>query len=88
MRAAGYSAADIPGDGNALIAHLMAGPTNAGTAAREIRETMPLEAYHAFFDRLPESVREAVLDRWGAPETDPFVVDRNGKPAFALPLAR
>ena len=88
MREAGYPVADVPNDGNALIAHLMAGPTNAGTKAREIRETMALDAYQAFFDRLPEAVRTAVLERWGAPEGDPFIVEANGKPAFALPLAR
>ena len=88
MRAAGYPVADVPADGNALIARLMAGPTNAGTAAREIRETLALDAYQAFFGRLPAAVRAAVTDRWGAPDGDPFVVEANGKPAFALPLAR
>ncbi|MCE7028914.1 cobaltochelatase subunit CobN [Jiella avicenniae] len=88
MRAADYPVADVPTDGNALIAHLMEGPTNAGREAREIRETMPLDAYRSFFDRLPEAVRTAVLARWGAPDADPFVVEANGKPAFALPLAR
>ncbi|NDW03779.1 cobaltochelatase subunit CobN [Jiella pacifica] len=88
MRGAGYPVADVPADGNALIAHLTAGPTNAGMAAREVRETMPLDAYQAFFGRLPEAVRAAVLERWGPPERDPFIVDANGKPAFALPLAR
>ena len=86
MASAGYPVAGIPADGNALIDHLMAGPTNAGTAAREIRETMPIEAYRAFFERLPQAVRDAVTERWGAPETDPFfLADRA---AFALPLAR
>ncbi|MEX6508698.1 cobaltochelatase subunit CobN [Jiella sp. M17.18] len=86
MAADGYPVRDLPADGNALIDHLMAGPTNAGTAARQVRETMPLGAYRAFFDRLPQAVRDAVTARWGAPETDPFfLADRAG---FALPLAR
>ncbi len=86
MAAAGYDIADVPATGNGLIDHLMAGPTNAGTAAREIRETLALEAYRAFFDGLPEAVRVAVTERWGAPEADPFfLADRD---AFALPLAR
>ena len=88
MQEAGYSVDGIPETGNALIDHLMAGPTNAGTAAREIREVMPLQAYSAFFDRLPKAIRDAVTARWGAPDTDPFVVQHNDKPAFALPLAR
>ncbi|MBC8128739.1 MAG: cobaltochelatase subunit CobN [Rhizobiaceae bacterium] len=85
MRAAGYAVDGIPEHGNALIDHLMEGPTNAGTAARTIRATLPLADYHAFFEDLPRAVREAVTARWGAPETDPFVDPIGG---FALPLAR
>lgn len=86
MAAAGYDVADVPATGNGLIDHLMAGPTNARTAAREIRETLALKAYRAFFDGLPQAVRAAVTERWGAPEADPFfLADRD---AFALPLAR
>ena len=88
MAAAGYPVANVPGDGNALIDHLMQGPTNAGTAMREIRETMPLVAYSAFFTRLPESVRAAVTERWGEPEDDPFVVGDGEAQGFALPLMR
>ncbi|MCQ0989498.1 cobaltochelatase subunit CobN [Jiella marina] len=85
MHAAGYPIANIPADGNALIDHLMAGPTNAGTKAREIREVMPLAAYRRFFERLPEPVRAAVTERWGEPERDPFCLADEG--GFALPLA-
>ncbi|WP_167591709.1 cobaltochelatase subunit CobN [Jiella endophytica] len=88
MQAAGYPVETLPENGNALIDYLMAGPTNAGTAAREIREVMPLDTYRRFFDSLPEELRSAVTDRWGPPEGDPFVVAADGKPAFALPLAR
>ena len=38
MAAAGYAVDGIPADGNSLIAALAAGPTNAETAGREIRE--------------------------------------------------
>ncbi|MEC5323104.1 cobaltochelatase subunit CobN [Aurantimonas sp. A3-2-R12] len=88
MAAAGYPVMDIPADGNALIDHLMAGPTNAGTAMRKVRETLSVEAYRRFFAGLPEAVRSAVIERWGAPESDPFVVTHRGEAAFALPLAR
>ncbi|MEF2551794.1 cobaltochelatase subunit CobN [Aurantimonas sp. A2-1-M11] len=86
MRAAGYEVTGVPETGNGLIDHLMAGPTNAGTTAREIRETLPLETYAAFFAGLPEAVRRAVTARWGAPQDDPFFL--SGRGAFALPLAR
>ncbi|MDY8107727.1 cobaltochelatase subunit CobN [Fulvimarina sp. 2208YS6-2-32] len=88
MAAAGYRVGDIPRDGNALIDHLMAGPTNAGTTARDIRETLSLDDYQAFFKTLPDGVRARVGERWGAPESDPFVLKHGGQTVFALPLAR
>ncbi len=83
---AGYGVDELPADGDALIARLAAGPTNAAVEAREIRETLALEDYRAFFEALPEAVRDAVSARWGAPEADPFFLDARG--AFALPAFR
>jgi len=84
MAAAGYAVADLPADGDALIAHLMAGPTNAAKDGREIRETFSLKDYKAFFASLPQSIQAEMTVRWGAPEDDPFVAGEG----FALPLAR
>ncbi|MCW4117125.1 cobaltochelatase subunit CobN [Aurantimonas sp. MSK8Z-1] len=86
LAAAGYDTGSVPVDGNALVEHLLAGPTNAGIAGRQVRETLPLDAYRAFFEALPSAVRDAVNARWGAPEADPFVL--NDCRAFALPVAR
>ena len=74
MATAGYRVNDIPADGDALINHLMAGPTNdfAVLDRREIRETLSMADYQIFFGGLPTSVQDAVRERWGAPETDPF----------------
>ncbi|MCX5514886.1 cobaltochelatase subunit CobN [Kaistia algarum] len=36
---------------------------------------LPLAAYLAFHDALPESVRAALASRWGAPEEDPLFED-------------
>ena len=72
LGAAGYEVDGIPADGNALVAAIAAGPTNAAVAGREIREWLPLEDYAAFLASLPETVRAAVLERWGDPESDPF----------------
>ncbi|WP_119458949.1 cobaltochelatase subunit CobN [Rhodospirillaceae bacterium SYSU D60014] len=83
MRAAGYDVADPPADGAALIARLLAGPTNSG--ARAGGEPFALSAYRAFFDDLPEAVRAAVTARWGQPEDDPFFEDDGFRlPAFRL----
>ena len=84
MAAEGYAVAGLPADGDALIAHLMAGPTNAASDGREIRETFSLRDYKAFFTALPVSIQEEMTARWGAPEDDPFVTGD----AFALPIAR
>jgi cobaltochelatase CobN len=84
MAAEGYAVSDLPADGDELIAHLMAGPTNAASDGREIRETLSLSEYKAFFAALPMSIQEEMVARWGAPEDDPFVAGE----VFALPLAR
>lgn len=84
MRGSGYETGDPPVDGDALIAHLMEGPTNAATDGRVIRETLSLSHYKAFFASLPLQIQDEVTARWGAPEADPFFLDG----AFALPLAR
>jgi cobaltochelatase CobN len=84
MAAEGYAVADLPEDGDALIGHLMAGPTNAANDGREIRETLSLNHYKAFFASLPTSIQEEMTTRWGMPEDDPFVTGG----VFALPLAR
>ena len=89
MAAAGYAVDGIPADGNSLIAALAAGPTNAETAGREIRERLPLDDYLGFFAGLPPEVRDAVDARWGAPKRDPlFVEGADGVPGFAVPAMR
>jgi len=91
LRAEGYRVTDVPVDGEALIDRVMAGPTNAFEKLnrRDISETLSLADYHIFFGGLPKSVQEAVTDRWGAPETDPFY--REGEVdcgRFAVPAFR
>ena len=84
MQEQDYSVDDLPADGDALMQHLMAGPTNAANDGREIRETLSLSRYKTFFESLPISIQDAVTLRWGAPERDPFFLDGR----FALPLTR
>ena len=75
LAAAGYRIGGIPPSGNALIEAIAAGPTNAAVAGRAIRERLPLDDYLAFFAALPAAVREAVGERWGGPEGDPFFLE-------------
>ncbi|SSC67414.1 cobaltochelatase subunit CobN [Ciceribacter selenitireducens] len=84
MAAEGYTLDALLADGDALMAHLMAGPTNAAADGREIRETLSASDYICFFESLPAKVQDDVTARWGGAETDPFFLDGR----FALPLTR
>jgi cobaltochelatase CobN len=84
MAAAGYAIDSIPASGDALIAHLMEGPTNSARADCHFRETFSLSEYNAFFASLPDRIQAEVTGRWGEPQSDPFF--RDGR--FALPLTR
>ncbi|MCK4869230.1 MAG: cobaltochelatase subunit CobN, partial [Alphaproteobacteria bacterium] len=89
MAAADYRVEDIPADGDALVARLAEGPTNAAVKGRELRETLPFNEYQIFFASLPRAVREAVTERWGAPERDPFYLPgETDCGAFAIPAFR
>lgn len=86
LEAAGYAVADIPTDGDALVARLLAGPTNQAVTGRTVTETLPLAAYLEAFAQLPEASRRLVCERWGRPEDDPqFLREQT---AFAVPAFR
>lgn len=63
LAAAGWRVDDPPSDGQALTAALWRGVAD---------EVLALPDYHLFLGGLPEDVRKAVCDRWGAPEGDPL----------------
>ena len=60
------------------------GRTGEQKVNREIRETISLNQYKAFFENLPKRIQGEVTARWGSPEADPFFLDGR----FALPLSR
>jgi cobaltochelatase CobN len=76
LAAEGYRTGAVPEDSASLMALVQAGATNDLTArhAREVRETLLLPDYFAFFHSLPSAVQTAVTARWGAPEADPHFV--------------
>ena len=89
LAAAGYSVAELPDDGAALMDQLVAGPTNATIVGRDVSETLSLPDYEQFFAGLPVAVRQQVSERWGPPETDPFFRPGNtAGGAFAIPVRR
>ena len=63
-----------PTNSAALMAQIMAGPTNWLTdrADKEGGEFLPIETYKTHFDALPWEVKEQITTRWGQPEDDPF----------------
>ncbi len=86
MRDAGYAVDGAPADGAALMELLLAGPTNAPGKNRRGGELYLLADYQQAFAGLPRPVREAITQRWGEPESDPFFdADRR---CFVLPLHR
>ncbi len=74
MKEAGYWVQDIPETGNEVIERLQAGVTNDFTqhGSREVVESIRLSDYEVFFSSLPRVVQDAVIERWGKPENDPF----------------
>lgn len=89
LRDEGYTVDGGFETGDDLIRHLKAGPTNAAIRGREERESLSLADYQLAFAQLPEPVRNAITDRWGAPEEDPFfVLGETDCGRFALPAFR
>ncbi|MBT7506795.1 MAG: cobaltochelatase subunit CobN, partial [Rhodospirillales bacterium] len=74
LQDAGYQVSEIPASGDDLVRHMQAGPTNDFTKLdeREIRETFSFADYQLFFSSLPQAVQDAVINRWGAADQDPF----------------
>ena len=74
---------EVPATGKEIMDRLLAGPTNAA-GERIGGELFSLNDYRVFFAALPEDVQAQVIDRWGAPENDPFHADGD----FVLPAHR
>ncbi|MFC8750451.1 cobaltochelatase subunit CobN [Pseudomonas oryzihabitans] len=74
LQTAGYPVANLPDSGTALIERLLGGVTN-DSALRDLRpalQSLALQDYQALFAGLPLSLQQAVIERWGGPETDPM----------------
>ncbi len=86
LKNAGYHLEREPKNAAELMALLQAGPTNALAGRNERLSTvsLPLDTYRRAMAAWPKAARDALIARWGAPETDPFV--QNG--AFHLAIHR
>ncbi|OUR64063.1 hypothetical protein A9Q79_08310 [Methylophaga sp. 42_25_T18] len=54
----------------------------------DLAELMPVSDYLAWFNTLPENVRQPINDYWGAPKDNFMVVERDGQAQFVLPRIR
>ncbi|WP_295474785.1 cobaltochelatase subunit CobN [uncultured Pseudomonas sp.] len=74
LQAQGYPVEDLPDSGSALIQRLLGGVTNDldSLDLRPCQQSLALEDYRQAFAALPAASRDAVLQRWGAPEADPM----------------
>ncbi|MEP1934645.1 MAG: cobaltochelatase subunit CobN [Roseibium sp.] len=77
MQSAGYDAGNPPQTSADLMDVLTGGVTNSleGRADRSGYETLLLADYKSAFNALSSTVQAAVVERWGAPEGDPHIVD-------------
>ncbi|MEN3163677.1 cobaltochelatase subunit CobN [Tistrella mobilis] len=82
LKDAGYDTGDAPTEGAALMARLLAGPTNDLTRDRQGGIAWSIDSYRSHFKTLSPGAAARIGDRWGAPEADPFVAEG----AFRLPV--
>ncbi|KVE43150.1 cobaltochelatase subunit CobN [Burkholderia sp. BDU5] len=78
LRDAGYRVAELPEDGDALLARISEGVTNdpSTRALRPAFQSYPLDDYLRRFAQLPDAVRSALNERWGPPKADPTLRQR------------
>ena len=71
----GYALGPLPADGEALMAHLTSGVTNDSDtrAWRPAWQSLSLDDYSRAFARWPQTMRDAIVARWGVPEHDPTI---------------
>ncbi|EJM86785.1 cobaltochelatase, CobN subunit [Pseudomonas sp. GM74] len=84
LHAEGYPLpAELPDSGTALIQQLLGGVSNdlETLDLRPCQQSLGMDDYLAMFNALPEANRTAVLERWGAPQSDPMC--RSGRMMIA-----
>jgi cobaltochelatase CobN len=64
----------LPDSGTALIQQLLGGVSNDLDTLdqRPCQQSLAMDDYLRMFNALPEANRQAVLERWGAPDSDPM----------------
>jgi len=73
LKQANYNVGDIPETGTDLIVALLGAVTNNPNTLHQLPcwQSIAIEDYQKYFEQIPSSCQQAVMDRWGAPELDP-----------------
>jgi len=84
----GYRVENAPQSPDALMQHIMDGPTNWLTdrASKEGGSTLTLSDYLSAYEALPWDLRSKIETRWGKPEADPFFVPEILPPEAPTPV--
>jgi cobaltochelatase CobN len=73
---AGYAVGGAPATGADLMQRMTSGVTNdLASIDRPGEIALPLDLYRAKFKTIPEVAQTEMIERWGEPESDPFLVD-------------
>ncbi|MBU0526836.1 MAG: cobaltochelatase subunit CobN [Gammaproteobacteria bacterium] len=69
--------AGLPDSGTALIQQLLGGVSNDLDTLdqRPCAQSLAMDDYRLMFNQLPKANQQAVLERWGTPESDPMCRD-------------
>ena len=73
LKSGGYTIENAPETSADLMRTILTGQTNDGRYAGTSTVTLSLSEYRQASENFPETIRNAVMDRWGNPEADPFV---------------
>ncbi|MBL4608988.1 MAG: cobaltochelatase subunit CobN, partial [Pseudomonadales bacterium] len=70
---ASYPVANIPQDGTQLIKELLGAVTNNPNTLHDLPcwQSISIDDYWQYFQKMPEENQQAVLSQWGGPEKDP-----------------
>ncbi|MBB6064978.1 cobaltochelatase subunit CobN [Pseudoxanthomonas broegbernensis] len=90
LRAAGYQVqpmaeADLIEKAQAMLGGYYRPQSLDALLARGLAAAFPVARYRRWLDTLPPAQRQALLQRWGEPETHPAVRRIDGEPAFVFP---
>ncbi|SHE73339.1 cobaltochelatase CobN [Microbulbifer donghaiensis] len=58
---------------------------SAALIDKGLADWMPLSTYQQWFNALPASVRDPIVERWGKPEDNAMLAEHDGEMAFVIP---